>query len=215
MFPARRAETFRIAALQVALHGRASSTPPPPTTWCPATLRWCPAGSTSACCTPRWSGNAQHASYAPRSQAELHAKGYQYWALGHVHAHWWEQGDVTIAYPGNLQGAIRETGAHGALLVTAEGTQITRIDRLEVDVLRWHLLEIDASQADDLPDAPAPGGPGAGSAVAPRTGAHGAGRACALPARLARTRRCCAATSSCATRSSSPSRGAEPRTPVD
>ena len=61
---------------------------------------------------------------------------------------------MTIAYPGNLQGRhIRETGAHGALLVTAEGTQITRIDRLEVDVLRWHLLEIDASQADDLPDA--------------------------------------------------------------
>src|SRR3546814_12504765 len=29
-------------------------------------------------------GNAMHASYAPCSLDELHAKGYQYWALGHV-----------------------------------------------------------------------------------------------------------------------------------
>jgi len=95
-------------------------------------------------------GNAEHAKYAPCSVAELQAKGYQYWALGHVHEHWMLRGDVTIAYPGNLQGRhIRELGARGALLVTAEDGEITEVDRLEVDVLRWHALEVDISEFAD------------------------------------------------------------------
>jgi len=82
--------------------------------------------------------------------AELQAKGYQYWALGHVHEHWMQRCEVTIAYPGNLQGRhIREQGARGALLVTAEGAEISDVERLEVDVLRWHALEIDISAAED------------------------------------------------------------------
>jgi DNA repair exonuclease SbcCD nuclease subunit len=82
--------------------------------------------------------------------AELQAKGYQYWALGHVHEPWIQRGDVTLAYPGNLQGRhIRELGARGALLVSAEEGEITDVERVEVDVLRWHLLEVDVSQAAD------------------------------------------------------------------
>jgi hypothetical protein len=81
---------------------------------------------------------------------ELQSKGYQYWALGHVHEHWIQRGDVTIAYPGNLQGRhIRELGARGALLVTAEDGEITEVDRLEVDVLRWHAAEVDISEVGD------------------------------------------------------------------
>jgi DNA repair exonuclease SbcCD nuclease subunit len=95
-------------------------------------------------------GNAEHAKYAPCSVAELQSKGYQYWALGHVHEHWMQRGDVTIAYPGNLQGRhIRELGARGALLVTAEDGEITDVERLEVDVLRWHALEVDISKVSD------------------------------------------------------------------
>lgn len=61
-----------------------------------------------------------------------------------------QRGDVTIAYPGNLQGRhIRELGARGALLVTAEDGEITDVERLEVDVLRWHVLEVDISEISD------------------------------------------------------------------
>src|SRR5690606_13237673 len=55
-------------------------------------------------------GGTAHAHYAPCSRAELHAKGYDYWALGHVHEfqQWTERS--TIVFPGNLQGRhIRET----------------------------------------------------------------------------------------------------------
>ena len=37
--------------------------------------------------------------------------------------------------------------------MTAEDGQITEIDRLEVDVLRWHALEVDISAAADLRSA--------------------------------------------------------------
>jgi DNA repair exonuclease SbcCD nuclease subunit len=83
--------------------------------------------------------------------AELQAKGYQYWALGHVHEHWIHRGDVTIAYPGNLQGRhIRELGTRGALLITSEDNEITEVERLAVDVLRWHVAEVDISEVGDL-----------------------------------------------------------------
>ena len=154
VFSARRAETFRLDTLQVALHGQSFKLAATTDNLVPSYPAPVPGWLNIGVLHTALEGNAQHASYAPCSQAELHAKGYQYWALGHVHAYWVAQGDVTIAYPGNLQGRhIRETGAHGALLVTAEGAQVTRVDRLEVDVLRWHLLELDASQADDLPGA--------------------------------------------------------------
>jgi hypothetical protein len=56
------------------------------------------------------------------------------------------RGDVIIAYPGNLQGRhIRELGARGALLVSAEDGEITDVDRLEVDVMRWCAVEVDIS----------------------------------------------------------------------
>ena len=98
-------------------------------------------------------GNAAHATYAPCSLDELHAKGYHYWALGHVHEHQIWQGASTIVFPGNLQGRhIRETGARGAVLVTADETGVQKVERLFVDVLRWHSLEINAAGCDSLAD---------------------------------------------------------------
>ena len=76
-------------------------------------------------------GHTAHANYAPCSRAELHARGYQYWALGHVHefAQW--DGPSIIVFPGNLQGRhIRETGRRGAVLVEVDGIGHTTVERL-------------------------------------------------------------------------------------
>lgn len=150
-FSARKAETFRIDALRVALHGQsfkvAATTDNLVPAYPPPVTGWLNIGVLHTALE----GNAAHANYAPCSLAELRAKGYQYWALGHVHTPWMERGDPTIAYPGNLQGRhIRETGAHGALLVSAQEGEITQVDRLEVDVLRWHELLVDISEAAGL-----------------------------------------------------------------
>ena len=150
VFSSRKAETFRIEDKKVALHGRsfrvAATIDNLLPTYPEPEIGWLNIGVLHTALE----GNAEHARYAPCSVAELQAKGYQYWALGHVHEHWVQRGNVTIAYPGNLQGRhIRELGARGALLVSAEGGEITEVARLEVDVLRWHALEVDISKVSD------------------------------------------------------------------
>lgn len=98
-------------------------------------------------------GHTAHANYAPCSRAELHARGYQYWALGHVHefAQW--DGPSIIVFPGNLQGRhIRETGRRGAVLVEVDGLGHTTVERIFIDVLRWEALRIDAADCASLLD---------------------------------------------------------------
>ncbi|CAN7748762.1 DNA repair exonuclease [Acidovorax sp. LjRoot66] len=153
-FASRKTETFRIEPLRVALHGRSFKIAATTENLLPGypmpMAGWLNIGVLHTALE----GNNEHAKYAPCSVAELQAKGYQYWALGHVHEHWIERGDTTIAYPGNLQGRhIRETGPRGALLVSAEGGEITEVERVEVDVLRWHALAVDVSACEDLRSA--------------------------------------------------------------
>ena len=153
-FPVGKATTFRLPELQVALHGRSFKDA--------ATLENLAVNYPSpvsgylniGVLHTALEGNSAHANYAPCSIAELEARGYQYWALGHVHEHRVWRGTSTIAFPGNLQGRhIRETGPRGALIVNAEGAEILSVERLHVDVLRWHALEVDVSIATNLDDA--------------------------------------------------------------
>lgn len=151
VFSSRKTETFRIDDKKVALHGRSFKVAATTENLLPGYPEPMAGWLNLGVLHTALEGNSEHAKYAPCSVAELQAKGYQYWALGHVHEHWIQRGDVTIAYPGNLQGRhIRELGVRGALLVTAEDGEITEVDRLEVEVLRWHALEIDINAAADL-----------------------------------------------------------------
>ena len=64
-------------------------------------------------------GVEQHDRSTPCRVDDFAGKGYQYWALGHVHKRQQVHGDPVAWYPGNLQGRnFRKTGAKGALLVT-------------------------------------------------------------------------------------------------
>jgi DNA repair exonuclease SbcCD nuclease subunit len=154
VFDARKAVTFRIEALRVALHGRSFREA--------ATLENLAAGYPDP--VPGWlnigvlhtalEGSAAHARYAPCTVAELGARGYDYWALGHVHEYALLQRDPWIVFPGNLQGRhVRETGPRGAVLVSADETGIGAVERLIVDVLRWERLAVDVSTAHDLAGA--------------------------------------------------------------
>ena len=150
VFSSRKADTFRIDALKVALHGRSFKVAATTDNLVPGYPEPVSGWLNLGVLHTALEGKTEHAKYAPCSVAELQAKGYQYWALGHVHAQWFERGATTIAYPGNLQGRhIREPGARGALLVSAADGEITDIECLEVDVLRWHALEVDVSTALD------------------------------------------------------------------
>jgi DNA repair exonuclease SbcCD nuclease subunit len=152
-FETRKASTFRIDALRVALHGRSykeaatvdnlASTYPEPL------AGWLNIGVLHTALE----GYAAHANYAPCSVAELSAKGYDYWALGHVHEHAVIQTEPWIVFPGNLQGRhIRETGPRGAVMVNADGAGIRAVERVLVDSLRWEVVTVDASDAGTLQD---------------------------------------------------------------
>jgi DNA repair exonuclease SbcCD nuclease subunit len=83
-----------------------------------------------------------HANYAPCAVEELINKGYDYWALAHVHQAAVLHERPHVVFCGNLQGRhIRESGPKGASVITVEDGQVEEISRLHVDVVRWtHLL---------------------------------------------------------------------------
>ncbi len=95
-------------------------------------------------------GSTAHDTYAPCDEADLAAKGYDYWALGHVHARQVVRERPWIVYPGNTQGRhARETGAKGAMLVRVVDGRIERPEFRALDVARWETIEIDAGGCTD------------------------------------------------------------------
>ena len=152
-FDTRKPSTFRLDHLKVALHGRSfkdKETLENLATGYPAPV---PGMFNIGVLHTALEGNAAHATYAPCSLDELHAKGYHYWALGHVHEYLIWEGASMVVFPGNLQGRhIRETGPRGAVIVTADEHGIQDINRQFVDVLRWVNLEVDVTECNSLAD---------------------------------------------------------------
>ncbi len=104
------------------------------------------------------SGREGHQPYAPTTVERLNAKGYHYWALGHVHAREIVQQDPCwIVFPGNTQGRhARELGAKGCMVVDANEQGVTHVEFVPTDVARWSHLAIDATgigATDDLGSA--------------------------------------------------------------
>lgn len=95
-------------------------------------------------------GREGHEPYAPTSIETMRSKGYDYWALGHVHAREIVAIDPYIVYSGNLQGRhARETGAKGASVITVEGNVVQSVEHRALDVVRWEVVTIDAGPAAD------------------------------------------------------------------
>jgi len=98
-------------------------------------------------------GREGHEPYAPCSLPGLLSKGYQYWALGHVHKYELLHEDPWILFPGNIQGRhARETGPKGCTLVTVQDGRVLTAEHRDLDVLRWSVCEVDAAGADTADD---------------------------------------------------------------
>jgi exonuclease SbcD len=98
-------------------------------------------------------GNPEHTTYAPCSANDLRLKGYEYWALGHIHnASVVLGGDPWIVYPGNIQGrSIRETGAKGCRIVTVDDMhRVTSCEFFPLDLFRWMELQVDISGLHEM-----------------------------------------------------------------
>ena len=97
-------------------------------------------------------GREGHDSYAPCSLDDMRYRGYDYWALGHIHQReTLHAGDPVIAFPGNIQGrSVREQGEKGCLLVTVDDARNVTIETRWLDVMRWQTCRIDVTGATDL-----------------------------------------------------------------
>ena len=98
-------------------------------------------------------GREGHENYAPCALDDLKNKGYDYWALGHVHQYEMVCEDPPIVFPGCIQGRhIRETGIKGCVLVTITEEIGSEIVQPPLDVIRWELLDINLAGAETKQD---------------------------------------------------------------
>ena len=152
-FSVRKAETIRLDDLGVALHGRGFAQPqvtddPVPEYPAPVSGLF-----NIGVLHTNVDGSQDHDPYAPTSRATLEAKGYDYWALGHIHKRQIIAERPYIAYPGNTQGRhVRETGAKGCLLVSVEEGQLAGVEFRPTDVVRWHWAHVTLADQDGLPE---------------------------------------------------------------
>ena len=89
-------------------------------------------------------GRPNHENYAPCTAEGLASRGYDYWALGHVHRREVVGRDPWIVFPGNIQGRhVRETGPRGCAVVTVESGRVSGVDFRDIDVLRFEVCNVD------------------------------------------------------------------------
>lgn len=96
-------------------------------------------------------GEEGHQSYAPCTLGELVNKGYDYWALGHIHKPSVRHERPFVVYSGNLQGRhINEAGPRGAVTVSVEDGAISDLAPFHIDLVRWALIDVPAADCDSL-----------------------------------------------------------------
>ncbi len=149
-FETRRGGTHLLEDLRVALHGRSFPDREAPadflSSYAPARAGWLNIGLLHT----SLEGASGHSPYAPCTIADLTRFGYDYWALGHIHAAQVVSRDPWIVYPGNIQGRNpRETGPKGAMRVTVEDGRIVTVEPFALDAARWAHARADVGGLDD------------------------------------------------------------------
>ena len=150
VFSSRTAQTFRIDELAVAIHGRSFPDRAVDEDLVPSYPKPVPDFFNIGMLHTSLNGRVGHDTYAPTDLATLLAKGYDYWALGHVHAREVVSEAPRVVFPGNLQGRkADETGPKGCELVTVQAGWI-EAEFVALDVVRWNKLVVSLDGLDRL-----------------------------------------------------------------
>ncbi len=142
-FSSRKPETFELKQLGVALHGQSFRQRDITDNLVPAYPGPVANAFNIGVLHTGLGGMGGHANYAPCTLDDLVHKGYDYWALGHVHAGGVLHERPHVVFPGNLQGRhIRETGPKGACLITVDDGAVIEVAPLHADAVRWALVPV-------------------------------------------------------------------------
>ena len=99
-------------------------------------------------------GAAGHDLYAPCKASDLHGWGFDYWALGHIHARAQHAGDRTVIMPGMPQGRdINEGGEKTVTLVTINDDRSFTVEERPTSIAQFERISIDLSSVDLWGDA--------------------------------------------------------------
>ncbi|MBU1386043.1 MAG: DNA repair exonuclease [Alphaproteobacteria bacterium] len=149
VFSAAKPETFQHEKTGARLHGQSYKTRDPGPEFAAGYPAASPGGFNIGLLHTALNGDRGHAPYAACHPDQLAAKGYDYWALGHVHKFDVVRRDPPMVFPGNLQGRhAREVGPKGAALVTVTDNRVASIDHVALDVVRWATADVDLTDAD-------------------------------------------------------------------
>jgi exonuclease SbcD len=148
VFSTRKPETIRLDGCALALHGQSFRQRAVTENLVPAYPQPVDGCFNIGVLHTGLGGIDGHANYAPCTLDDLVNKGYDYWALAHVH-----NGGVLHVHPhvvfcGNLQGRhVRESGAKSATLVSVQDDVVRDVSTIETDVVRWTRLAVDVEGA--------------------------------------------------------------------
>lgn len=93
-------------------------------------------------------GAAGHDLYAPCKVSDLHDWGFDYWALGHVHARAQHDGKHTVIMPGMPQGRdINENGEKTVTLVTINDDRSMTVEERATSIAQFERIPVDLSSA--------------------------------------------------------------------
>jgi exonuclease SbcD len=142
VFSSRKAETVQLDELQVAIHGHSFPERAVPEDLVPHYPAAIPGYLNIGMLHTSLNGLPGHDPYAPTTVATLASKGYDYWALGHIHARQIVHDSPLIVFPGNLQGRhAKETGSKGCELVSVEDGRL-ETQHVSLDAVRWHQVSV-------------------------------------------------------------------------
>jgi len=153
IFSAKKVETVKLEHLSTAIHGRSFKTQHVDQNlaaeFCDAEKGMFNIGILHT----SLDGRKGHANYAPCSLDDLVSKGYQYWALGHIHKQEIVSQDPFVVFSGCIQGRhIRESGPKGCVIVTVEDDIVKKVQTICLDVLRWTQTQIDLTGIEEYRD---------------------------------------------------------------
>ncbi len=155
VFSTRTVESKKVPDLPVVIHGRGFPHRAVPENLVPEYPVPTPGSFNIGLLHTSLTGAPGHDTYAPCTLRDLTGKGYDYWALGHVHQPQVLSDDPWVVFPGNLQGRhVQESGVRGCQLVSvSDSLEVVASQHRPLDVVRWARVVVDLSAIESEGEA--------------------------------------------------------------